>query len=113
MLDFYTSKYPKARKNYKCDLCGGIIQCGEIYHRFSGKYDGQMFDDKYHTDCQDIINAYCQEEGENEYTNDSIYDWLHDKYCLDCKHHEDDDCVESVLSCPHIKSIMKKEMECE
>lgn len=22
MLEFYTSTYPKARKEYKCDLCG-------------------------------------------------------------------------------------------
>lgn len=78
MLEFSNSAYPKARKEYKCDLCNQIIHKGEIYHRWSGKYDGNMFDDKYHVICQKIINEYCYVMGEGEYDNDSIQDWLHD-----------------------------------
>ena len=103
MLDFYNSTKPKARKEYKCDLCGQIIHKGEVYHRYSGKYDGEFFDDKYHLTCQRIINAYCDEMNDREYDNDSIQEWLHDKYCYDCKDNEDEICDYMELSCPLIR----------
>ena len=70
-----------------------------------------MFDLKYHQTCQKIIAAYCEESSEVEYDKDSIYDWLHDKYCYDCKYHEDkdNDCVEYPLSCPQIRKHFEKE----
>ena len=103
MLDFSNSTYPKARKEHKCDLCGQKIQKGEIYHRWSGKYDGQMFDCKYHKVCQEIISAYCHAMNDNEYDEDCISDWLHDNYCLDCERYKNDDCTEYLLSCPLIR----------
>ena len=103
MLEFFNSTFPKARKEYKCDLCGEKIEKGQKYHRYSGKYDGELFDDKYHCVCQKIINAYCDWASEREYTNDEIYDYLHDEYCLDCKKYEDDECVNNPLSCPFIR----------
>ena len=103
MLDFFTSTYPKARKEYKCDLCGQKIEKGEKYHRYSGKYDGDLFDDKYHLICQKIINAYCEASTEGEYTNDEIYDWLRDDYCPDCAMYANDECEDYPLSCPYIR----------
>lgn len=107
MLDFYNIKTPKARKEHKCDLCEGTIQKGETYCRFSGKYDGDMFDDKYHLVCREIINTYCEKTNNNEYHNDYIYDWLRDEYCLDCPHYNED-CEECALSCSRIKKIFEK-----
>jgi len=46
MLDFYTVQKPRARKFYKCDLCGCEIEKNTTYERYSGKYDGYMFDYK-------------------------------------------------------------------
>lgn len=114
MLEFYKSATPKARKEYICDLCGQKILKGETYHRYSGKYNGDMFDDKQHLTCRNIINAYCSAIGENEYDDDSISDWLHDKYCFDCKHYDEDDCEHPcVLDCPLIREhfIEKGEKE--
>ena len=64
MMEFFNSQHPKARKPYTCELCGKQIQAGESYHRFSGKYDGSMFDLKYCRNCEMVIDAYCSEAGE-------------------------------------------------
>lgn len=103
MLEFGNSTYPKARKNYKCSLCGQEINKGEIYHRWCGKYDGDMFDNKLHMTCQNIISEYCSAVNENEYSEDEICEWLHDEYCLCCECYENDDCTEHPLSCPLIR----------
>lgn len=105
MLEFYTIAFPKAKKEHTCDLCGMIIRKGEKYRRCSGKYDGHMFDDKLHLSCQNIIDAYCNESNDSEYDEWSIRDWLHDKYCYECKHGADgdDDCDVIELSCPLIR----------
>ena len=103
MLEFYNSTQPKARKEYKCDLCDQTIHKGEIYNRHSGKYNGDMFDDKYHLTCKNIIDAYCDAQGEGEYNNDSIQEWLHDTHCLDCEHYENDVCTFTELCCPFIQ----------
>lgn len=103
MLEFYTSRFPKAKKEHECGLCGMIIRKGEKYHRYSGKYDGYMFDDMLHLSCQNIIDAYCNENNDSEYDEWSIRDWLHDKYCHGCKAFEDDVCDVIELSCPLIR----------
>lgn len=89
-MDFFTSKHPKAKKEHICDLCNEKICIGEKYHRYSGKYEGDLFDDKFHLTCQRIINAYCEAMGDHEYCNDAIEDWLCDIYCHACKHYEYD-----------------------
>lgn len=109
MLEFYNFKEPKAKKEYRCDLCGQTIHKGEKYHRYSGKYDGQMFDEKYHLSCQNIIQAYCNAMDEREYNEDSIQDWLHDTHCHDCKQH--DDCTHIELWCPLIRKHYEQEGE--
>lgn len=111
MLEFSSSTYPKARKEYKCDLCGEVIHKGEVYHRWSGKYDGDMFDNKYHPLCQRIINAYCEAVDEREYNHGSICDWLRDTYCIDCEHYdyENGECDAFPLSCPLIRKHFEKE----
>lgn len=111
MLEFYNSTYPKAKKEYKCDLCDQKIKVGEKYHRYSGKYDGDMFDNKYHLTCQKIINAYCEKMNDNEYDEDGICDWLHDEYCIDCRCYEEDNCTFYPLYCPKIRKHFEKGAE--
>ena len=109
-MDFFNSKFPKAKKDHICDLCNQKIHIGEKYHRFAGKYEGNMFNDKYHLTCRRIIKAYCEAMGDREYSNDEVQDWLHDTYCLDCKHY-DYDCTFLELTCPFIREHYKQEGE--
>ena len=83
MLEFYTATKPKARKQHKCDLCGKIIEPGEKYSCFSGKYDGEMFTTKHCLPCNNIVNAYCDK----------------------CEHGgwADDDCEYITVDCPYIR----------
>ena len=109
MLEFYNSTYPKARKEYECDLCGQIIKKGEKYNRVCEKYDGDMFDLKYHQTCKKIIDSYCSAMDDNEYDEDGISDWLHDEYCLDCSCYEEDNCTFFTITCPKIRQKFEKE----
>ena len=57
MLEFYNSTYPKAKKEYKCDLCDQKIKVGEKYHRYSGKYDGDEADSHRNQLLHNIIET--------------------------------------------------------
>lgn len=112
MIDFYTLKYPVAKKEHKCSLCGGTIKIGEQYKRYSGKYEGDMFDHKYCADCERCLNYYLDVSKENEYSEDWISDTLQEDFCHDCIHGfriDDclDDCEENVWHCPIIQKAIK------
>ena len=113
MLEFYHVKHPKARKEHVCDLCGSKILLGQIYERYSGKYDGNMFDLKYCLNCEKVIDAFLDENECDEYSDDDIYDWLAERFCYNCKHgwHRDDaldDCTVNKFCCPIILVKIKK-----
>ena len=99
MLEFYHVKYPKARKEHLCDLCDSLSQVDE---RYLGKLD-----------CEKIIDAFLDENGDDEYSDDEIYDWLTERFCYNCKHgwHRDDaldDCTVDKFCCPIILAEIKK-----
>lgn len=110
MLDFYTASMPKARKKHKCDLCGQTIEKGQQYSYFTGKYDGEFFTTRHCLPCSEIIDAYCDRIGEQEYDEDGVQDWLRDTYCDYCEHgsRNEDDCEEVEFCCPHIRQHYEK-----
>lgn len=106
MLEFWNNRHHKARKKHVCDMCGLEILPGQTYQRYSGKYDGEMFDCKYCLDCEKVIDAYCSQV-DNEYSDDEIHEWLQEEFCSECIHgwhREDalDDCTFSEFHCPFI-----------
>ena len=136
MLEFYHINHPKARKEHVCDLCGSKILLGQTYERYSGKYDGNMFDLKYCLNCEKVIDAFLDENDTynklllkgipkkdililsaynvnecDEYSDDNIYDWLREKFCYSCKHGDYDaldDCTVNKFCCPTILAEIKK-----
>lgn len=88
-LEFWSVAEPKAKKEHECLLCGCKIKVGEKYHRFSGKNDDGMFDDKFHLECARIIKAFMLDCREDEWTADWVFDWLHGQVCVDCERYED------------------------
>lgn len=109
MLEFYNTRYPKAMKQHKCEFCGKIIEKGERYFYYAGKYDGRFFTTKYCLICEKITSEYCSEI-DNEYDEDEVREWLHDKHCHDCKHggRFDDDCEHAETQCPAVREIYEK-----
>ena len=106
MLEFSSMSERIARKNHICDLCGEVITIGEKYNRYSGKYEGEMFDMKHHLMCREIIYQFCDDTDSCEYTESEILEWLQEKICYECEHswHGDgkDDCDTSLFQCPRV-----------
>ncbi len=57
MPEFYSNYSPTARKEHKCCECRGVIQAGEKYDYFSGKWDGEMSVFKTCSDCKLLRGA--------------------------------------------------------
>ena len=110
MLEFLTMTQPKARKQHKCYLCNYPIVYGERYVRFSGKYDGEFFDNCYHAECDELIDSYCDDVMDSEWDHDAIIDWLSDRYCRECQHgtNQDDDCTVATLLCGRIRAKFRE-----
>lgn len=87
-LECYTTKFPVARKEHKCEFCRKKIAVGEKYSCFSGKYDGEFFNRKTCLPCDKMINEYCAEV-DSEFYYEEIVCYLHDKYCPKCERLED------------------------
>jgi hypothetical protein len=56
--EFQETRWPKARKEHVCGECERKIIKGETYHRWSGKYDGEFFDDITCAQCAEIRAAF-------------------------------------------------------
>ena len=104
MMDFSRSSAHKAKKPHKCFLCGGEIVIGEKYERYTGKYDGDFFDQCFHENCLSILDKFCRDTQDNEYQQDWVVDWLYERVCYDCPQKEC--CEENVFRCKNVLSIM-------
>lgn len=105
-LEFFTTREMKSRKQRKCSLCGEIIEVGERYARYSGKYEGEFFDEKYHIGCYNLIGEYCQHTGGNEYDDWCVSDWIAENVCADCPKHHDDTCTENSFRCQKVLNTL-------
>jgi hypothetical protein len=54
-------------KPHRCSWCGEQIPVGELYTRWSGRYEGQMFTCKCHVECQKAMQLWQEQTGETEY----------------------------------------------
>jgi hypothetical protein len=56
--EFQEIKDVKARKPHKCVECRRVIEKGETYQRYSGKFDGAVFTDHTCEECASIRSVY-------------------------------------------------------
>lgn len=56
--EFQDVSYPKARKEHKCCECRRVINKGEVYHKWSGKWDGDLLCQKTCAQCEEIRSAF-------------------------------------------------------
>ena len=59
-------KTPIARKEHRCDFCGGMISVGEKYNRQTNVYDGSIYDWVSHCEGSQLayeldMYEYCDE----------------------------------------------------
>ena len=45
---------PVARKEHRCNFCGGVISVGEKYNRQTNVYDGCVYDWVSHCECSKL-----------------------------------------------------------
>lgn len=57
MNELLSEKYRKARKDHKCNLCGGHIQKGETYRWSKNVYDGTIYEWHEHKNCSEVCGA--------------------------------------------------------
>lgn len=100
MSDFHSSRTSTARKSHICILCGQEIPVGEKYKRSTGKWCGNFYNYYFHLSCQDLVEKYCYESREEEWSSDWIYDWLYDECCISCSSKED--CELNVFRCDKV-----------
>ena len=56
--EFSDLAWPKARKEHRCGECARTILKGEVYNRWSGKFDGELFRYKTCAQCYEIRLAF-------------------------------------------------------
>ena len=63
-MSLLKESYPKARKMHRCEWCGKLIKPGDIYYRYTMKWDGEMQDTCMHLECEEAA----KEDGEAEFS---------------------------------------------
>lgn len=101
-MDFSRRSKHIAKKPHKCFLCGSEIAAGEKYERYSGRYDGEFFDQCFHGDCITILDEFCRDQQDEEYQQVWVADWLRGRVCDDCQKKES--CEENVFRCKDVLS---------
>ena len=75
--EFWASRIVKARKPHRCCECAEVIQPGESYERFSGRWDGVFEVYKTCRICQEIRDAvfcsYAFGEMWTDLENESVF----------------------------------------
>ena len=56
-MEVLSEKSPKARKEYRCDLCTGTIEVGTTYTRRSICSDGSVSDFVIHKECDELATV--------------------------------------------------------
>lgn len=84
MVEFYRHDYPKSRKEHTCEYCNEKIGVGSIYSYETGMYDGNFFVRKLCMCCDRMMEKFHIWNDFDEFTWDTVDDFLRDSYCHDC-----------------------------
>lgn len=105
MMEFYKQSWSRARKEHICEFCGQSIHKGETYSYETGKYDGDLFVRKLHRTCKNILDEFCRDNGENEFSWDWVSEWLGDLFCPSCEQGSggEDRCRLWPQNCPMVR----------
>lgn len=88
-MKILSSKDVVAKKKHLCELCLSEIKIGEKYHKTVCVDGGDLFDNKTHQECEDVI-SYIQADSfglDDECTYNEIYhtiqEFAHDRWGIE------------------------------
>lgn len=106
MNELIERKDRKARKDHRCDLCGGIIKKGEVYEWSKSIYDGTFYEWSNHINCGKVSAAIWDYVDPDEgMTEDQFLDGCQEVcqcfICPDCPKYDKEygDCEDDVTHC--------------
>lgn len=101
-MDILRSTNPTARKEYRCGLCGSIIEKGDKYNKTAFVEDGEIDRTICCTRCAYIIDALEIDEDDIYYFEDIIFEYIEE-------HHYDKEtgCIEPYWNLPFHKLVEK------
>ncbi len=107
MSDFMREEQYRARRDYTCHLCGGMIRAGTEYIYVVSKYEGRLNDYRRHIHCDALLNAWAAETGACEFSEYEIGEYLYDEVCRSCGLRETDGCAEvTAFSCDAVLTAL-------
>jgi len=77
-----STNQPIAKKEHRCNFCGGVISIGEKYHTANCVYDGVCYTWKSHSHCSFIASELrmyddCYDEGLD---SDTFCEYINERY---------------------------------
>lgn len=77
MAEVLQEKSPIARKEHRCDYCGGTIHAGERYMNQTLVYDGTVYPWKSHEHCYSLT-SYIEYDPDYGISEDDFQSWVNE-----------------------------------
>ncbi|MGN1217925.1 MAG: hypothetical protein ACI4TD_08110 [Phocaeicola sp.] len=77
MLKEINRTKPIARKQHKCNFCGGVIEKGEMYDNTTFVFDSSAYTWKSHLHCLNIA-SYIDDYSDEGITEDDFATWINE-----------------------------------
>lgn len=100
---------PTARKEHKCEFCGGMIAIGEKYERQTNNYDGQLYDWVCHCECSQVASFMLRmyDECDDNGLNDDAFIENLNQYVYDNHYDEEIDDIAKDWQLPYPELVKK------
>lgn len=109
MSDISIEMHPKAQKECYCDVCGKPIRKNERYWQQIYNIGDRQHTSKICRVCENIVDEYALESGEDTFTLCDLELYLRDTFCDDCEN--EGSCGLRVLDCPNIREAFGRDAE--
>lgn len=103
----YAHKYPIAKNDYFCNLCGKGIFKGERYSYEKIRWQHKFYARRMHIPCANIVIEYCEKFGGDALEVGLVKQHLRDKHCSHCERN-DKKCKNNPFKCKRIMNYYRR-----